>query len=96
MSDRTTARLWRAPTVAGMRFEFPARAGAPDGASAPSVTSAEVLAQKKPPSVLRRAARRVDQLVGVASWTPFVGSLPPPPGTPGSPPFLIGAAGTLR
>jgi hypothetical protein len=34
--------------------------------------------------------------VGVASWTPTLLTLPPPPGTTGSPALLLGAAGLLR
>jgi hypothetical protein len=99
MTDVTTAHLFRARTFAGMQWSFPTRAGTADAAVAAtteSLTSAEVLAHKKPPSLLRRAGRRVQQLVGVQSWTPIVGSLPPAPGQPGPPPFIIGAAGILR
>jgi hypothetical protein len=46
--------------------------------------------------LLGRVAHRLDQVVGVASWTPMVGSLPPPPGSNEPPPFIIGATGTLR
>jgi hypothetical protein len=89
LTDRPSARVSR-PSAVARRSErdVPAETGT-------SLTSAEVLADKRP-SLLRRAAHRLDQLVGVASWTPMVGSLPPPPGSNEPPPFIIGATGTLR
>jgi hypothetical protein len=96
LSSRTSLHLQRGSAVAGMQFSFPPRAGAAESPPGESATSAEVLADKAPPSLLRRAGRRVKALVGVDSWTPMVGSLPPAPGTSGPPPFIIGAAGILR
>jgi hypothetical protein len=96
LTDRASAPLSGPGPVAVRRSETPARADAPGQVSGASVTSAEALAGKEPPSLLRRAARRVDQLVGVVSWTPMVGSLPPAPGSSAPAPFIIGAAGILR
>jgi hypothetical protein len=97
LSDRATASFCPSRTVAGMQFEFPARAGRADAStSTETITSADVLADKPPPSLLRQAARRLDQLVGVETWTPMVGSLPQAPGDPAPAPFIIGVAGTLR
>jgi hypothetical protein len=90
LSDRPPARVSRAPQGNGTPLAVPA-----DAPTAEPPSSPPVLADERP-SLLRRAARRVRDVVGIASWTPMVGSLPPAPGTTGPPPFIIGAAGTLR
>jgi hypothetical protein len=93
----TTTTLHHAPRFAGMRFEFPARAGeASATATEVSPSSADVLAASPPRHRLRNFLHAVDQVVGVASWMPMVGSLPPPPGSGAAPAFVLGAAGTLR
>jgi hypothetical protein len=62
---------------------------------APPLTSTDVLATKRP-GPLHNAARIARHVFNVKSWTPLVGAVPPAPGTPGPPPFIIGVAGILR
>jgi hypothetical protein len=65
-----------------------------DGAPALDASSADVLAAREAPGLLRRVAGHLGQAFQITDWAPMVGALPPTPGAPsGSNPFVFGVSG---
>jgi hypothetical protein len=65
-----------------------------DGTPAADASSADVLAARKAPGLLRRMAGHLGQAFQITEWAPMVGALPPVPGAPsGSNPFIFGVSG---
>jgi len=65
-----------------------------DAAPAVDATSADVLAARQGPGLLRRAAHHLGQAFQITEWAPMVGALPPVPGAPsGTNPFVFGVSG---
>ena len=65
-----------------------------DGAPAADLSSADVLAAREAPGLLRRLAGHLGQTFQITEWAPMVGAMPPVPGAPsGSNPFVFGVSG---